>query len=199
MVSVIAKNIRNRRQHKALCELFDKADSSRDGKISIKEYVDMCETYGVELRDEDIREVLEIADEHGEVRKNDFILHIKNANLSKHFECADPESELHWNNLAVTAFKLFDKNYDGYIDKKEFRWMTSSERFSKKTIDIVFERCDLDGDGKLDYQEFKAMILRSKHRKEEIKRKKGRNPPNLGEETNYFKEREKEAKVITKF
>ena len=81
----------------------------------------MCETYGVELRDEDIREVLEIADEKGEVltsiddfrkpidiiqvRKNDFILHIKNANLSKHFECADPESELHWNNLAVTAFK----------------------------------------------------------------------------------------------
>ena len=117
--------------------------------------------------------------------------------------------------------------------------MTSSERFSKKTIDIVFEvticelagqearamlnyfdwidnnsltirvtkvpdgtllgpnclycllfqRCDLDGDGKLDYQEFKAMILRSKHRKEEIKRKKGRNPPNLGEEANNFKER----------
>ena len=27
----------------------------------------MCETYGVELRDEDIREVLEIADEDGEV------------------------------------------------------------------------------------------------------------------------------------
>ena len=54
----------------ALSELFDKADSSRDGKISIKEYVDMCETYGVELRDEDIREVLEIADEHGEVHRD---------------------------------------------------------------------------------------------------------------------------------
>ena len=40
-----------------------------------------------------------------QVRKNDFIVHIKNANLSKHFESADPESELHWNNLAVTAFK----------------------------------------------------------------------------------------------
>ena len=52
----------------ALSELFDKADSSRDGKISIKEYIDMCETYGVELRDEDIREVLEIADEDGEVK-----------------------------------------------------------------------------------------------------------------------------------
>ena len=51
----------------ALSELFDKADSSRDGTISIKEYVDMCETYGVELNEEDIREVLEIADENGEV------------------------------------------------------------------------------------------------------------------------------------
>ena len=59
--------MQNKNNCSALSELFDKADSSRDGKISIKEYVDMCETYGVELRDEDIREVLEIADEHGEV------------------------------------------------------------------------------------------------------------------------------------
>ena len=51
----------------ALSELFDKADSSRDGKISMKEYVDMCETYGVALTEEDIKEVLEIADEFGEV------------------------------------------------------------------------------------------------------------------------------------
>merc|ERR1711915_382957 len=145
MVSVIAANIRNRRTQKALSELFDKADSSRDGKISMKEYVDMCETYGVALTEEDIKEVLETADEFGEVRKNDFIFHIKNANLSIHFESADPESELHWNNVAITAFKLFDKNYDGYIDKREFRWMTSSKLFNKKTIDIVFERCDVDG------------------------------------------------------
>ena len=42
-------------------------------------------------------------------------------------------------NIYAAMLRLFDKNYDGYIDKKEFRWMTSSERFSKKTIDIVFE------------------------------------------------------------
>ena len=29
------------------------------------------------------------------------------------------------------------------------------------------QRCDADGDGKLDYQEFKAMIFRLKARKEE--------------------------------
>ena len=33
------------------------------------------------------------------------------------------------------------------------------------------QRCDTDGNGKLDYQEFKAMIFRSKIRKEEIAQK----------------------------
>ena len=35
--------------------------------------------------------------------------------------------------------RLFDVNFDGFIDKKEFRWMTTSELVSWKTIDLVFE------------------------------------------------------------
>ena len=142
--------------------------------------------------------------------------------------------------------RLFDVNFDGFIDKKEFRWMTTSELVSWKTIDLVFEvgtflrwmlatlqafpaahvlieddlkyaandpqyaeqrgrlvdcnakathrcrncktveffplrskqlqfsspcqRCDLDRNGKLDYQEFKAMIFRSRERKEALLR-----------------------------
>ena len=38
----------------------------------------------------------------------------------------------------VFLFRLFDQNYDGYIDKKEFKWMTTSAKISNKTIDIVF-------------------------------------------------------------
>ena len=61
--------------------------------------------------------------------------------------------------------------------------MTTSDKISNRTIDIVFsvdiitslfylnlftiQRCDTDGDGKLDYQEFKTMIFRSRARKEE--------------------------------
>ena len=70
------------------------------------------------------------------------------------FESIDPESTTRWQNLAITAFKylkissvlilmifatrLFDQNYDGYIDKREFKWMTTSATVSNKTIDIVF-------------------------------------------------------------
>ena len=35
--------------------------------------------------------------------------------------------------------RIFDKNYDGYIDKDEFKWMTTSDIISKKTIKTVFE------------------------------------------------------------
>ena len=40
--------------------------------------------------------------------------------------------------LHLKCFRLFDKNYDGYIDKREFRWMTTSHLFSKKKIDVIF-------------------------------------------------------------
>ena len=39
----------------------------------------------------------------------------------------------------VLTLRLFDVNFDGFIDKKEFRWMTTSELVSWKTIDLVFE------------------------------------------------------------
>ena len=40
-----------------------------------------------------------------QVRKNDFICHIKNTGMFGLFEKTDPESDTHWQHLAVTAFK----------------------------------------------------------------------------------------------
>ena len=39
----------------------------------------------------------------------------------------------------IEPCRLFDKNFDGYIDKKEFKWMTTSEIISNRTINTVFE------------------------------------------------------------
>ena len=105
----------------ALCELFDKADTGGDGTISIPEYIAMCEEYGVALTEEHINTVKAIANENGEVycfivkkypttnnlqvRKNDFIYHIKASNMFSLFESIDPDSHSRWQTLAVTAFK----------------------------------------------------------------------------------------------
>ena len=53
----------------ALCELFDKTDTGGDGTISLKEYMAMCDEYGIELTDEHIQDVKSISNDHGEVRK----------------------------------------------------------------------------------------------------------------------------------
>ena len=52
----------------ALCELFDKADTGGDGKISLEEYMVMCDKYGIELNDEQLRDVRSIANDNGEVK-----------------------------------------------------------------------------------------------------------------------------------
>lgn len=89
----------------ALCAVFDQADITRDGTISIAEYMALCEEYGVALDDEDIQEIKDLADQDGEIHKVDFILHIKNSRLLKHFETVDPYSRIHWKKKADLAFR----------------------------------------------------------------------------------------------
>ena len=65
----------------------------------------MCDEYGIAITDEHIESVRAIANENGEVRKNDFIYHIKSSNMYNLFESIDPDSQSRWQNVAVTAFK----------------------------------------------------------------------------------------------
>ena len=38
------------------------------------------------------------------------------------------------------GLRLFDKNGDGLISKKEFRWMTTSAVITHETIDCIFKK-----------------------------------------------------------
>lgn len=169
MVSVIAKNLKDRRQLKAINEIFEKADISGNGKISLQEYINICGEYGIEVSPSELKKVEAIADSSGEIPKSDFIAYVQKSNLFKSFEEVDPESDFHWNRKVDLAWNLFDKNMDGYITKIEFRWMTSSDKLNRQQIDMVYKKCDLNGDGVLDKEEFKKMIFRHRARKENFK------------------------------
>ena len=81
------------------------------------------------------------------------------------------ESDLKW------AFNQLDKNSDGYISLKEFKnsfgFENKSDRVSTKVqrevwkeIDAEFKEIDTDGDGKIDFNDFKENMyqLRRKGR-----------------------------------
>ena len=90
MVSLIAKKISKNRQHKgemeqkqmcliisnkhfaALSELFDRADVTKDGSISIAEYIAICDEHGIDIDETDRELFLSYADETGEVNMSTF-------------------------------------------------------------------------------------------------------------------------------
>ena len=62
-------------------------------------------------------------------------------------------------------------------------------------LETYFQRCDSDGNGKLDYEEFKAMIFRYKTRKEDAAADEEDNLRKLGKKkTITKKEPKKEGK-----
>ena len=77
---------------------------------------------------------------------------------------------------AETAFKLFDKNRDGFITREEFTqvrspsqtWFSTSskpqvsKKLSKDQIEAVFAKFDGNGDGKLSKEEFQQLMAAKK-------------------------------------
>ena len=61
------------------------------------------------------------------------------------------------------AFRMFDKNRDGYVDASELRKVTATlgEALSKEEIDDFMKQADVDGDGRLNYDEFVKMMLQT--------------------------------------
>ena len=58
------------------------------------------------------------------------------------------------------AFRVFDRNGDGYISAEELSQVMSTlgENLTQDEIDEMIREADLDGDGKVGYDEFAAMM-----------------------------------------
>ncbi|KAF7805203.1 calmodulin-like protein 11 [Senna tora] len=59
------------------------------------------------------------------------------------------------------AFKVLDKDQDGYISPAELRFVmiTLGEKVTDEELEQMIRDADLDGDGLLDYHEFLRMML----------------------------------------
>ena len=36
-------------------------------------------------------------------------------------------------------FRIFDADSDGFVSKKEFKWMTANKRVSQRKVDVMFQ------------------------------------------------------------
>ncbi|KAF2298450.1 hypothetical protein GH714_023613 [Hevea brasiliensis] len=59
------------------------------------------------------------------------------------------------------AFKVFDKDQDGYISPNELRhvMINLGEKLTDEEVELMIREADLDGDGQVNYEEFVRMML----------------------------------------
>jgi len=67
----------------------------------------------------------------------------------------DSEEEL------VEAFKVFDKDNNGFISAAELRHVMTNlgERLTDEEVDEMIREADVDGDGQVNYEEFVKMMM----------------------------------------
>lgn len=59
------------------------------------------------------------------------------------------------------AFKVFDKDGNGYISAAELRHVMTSlgEKLTEEEVDEMIREADVDGDGQINYEEFVKMMV----------------------------------------
>lgn len=157
------QRIRDRHKREMLVEAFRKADKNGDGRLSTAEIHGIYLEHGVDVTMEEVQEMVDAADKDGTglLTEKEFIessakedLHNEKSTDSDRLGASASHKDT--GKQAEIAFRLYDKDKDGYITKAEMEKLSKS--LSKEQIDKVFARFDADGDGRLSYAEFRKMM-----------------------------------------
>lgn len=59
------------------------------------------------------------------------------------------------------AFKVFDKDQNGYISAAELRhvMINLGEKLTEEEVELMIKEADTDGDGQVNYEEFVRMMM----------------------------------------
>ncbi|KAL9245488.1 hypothetical protein vseg_019134 [Gypsophila vaccaria] len=131
-----------------LKELFKMIDTDNSGTITFEELKIGLKRVGSEMTESDIRSLMEAADvdNSGTIDYGEFLA------ATLHMNKMEREENL------VSAFKYFDKDGSGYITIDELQQACKHFGLGDGHLDDTIKEIDLDNDGRIDFQEFAAMM-----------------------------------------
>jgi len=133
-------------------EAFDEFDKDGSGAISSKELLGVMRAMGQNPTEDELNNlIMEVdLDGNGTIEFPEFLEMMK----QKANE-VDQGAELR------EAFRMFDRNKDGFIDSRELKKVASmlGTMLTKEEVEDFMSQADLDGNGQLDYQEFVSILV----------------------------------------
>ncbi|XP_063536408.1 calcium-binding protein E63-1 isoform X1 [Cydia strobilella] len=144
---------------------FGLLDRDSDGHVTPEELQFMLRNLGIEVSDDLIGELITDASRTGNglIDENDFMQWVTKIQAVQGMDVSnsggDSEEEITRDLLA--AFKVFDRDNNGYITRDELRSALEiiGEPVTDAQLNQVLALGDIDHDGRIDYEEFVKMLL----------------------------------------
>ncbi|KAL6009817.1 Calcium-dependent protein kinase 17 [Asimina triloba] len=129
--------------------MFKSMDTDNSGTITLEELKQGLSKQGTKLSESEVKELLEAADAdgNGTIDYDEFIT------ATMHMNRMDREEHLY------TAFQYFDKDSSGYITMEELEQaLIEYGMHDGRDIKEIISEVDADNDGRINYDEFCAMM-----------------------------------------
>eukprot|EP00244_Chara_vulgaris_P008186 TRINITY_DN3136_c0_g1_i1.p1 TRINITY_DN3136_c0_g1~~TRINITY_DN3136_c0_g1_i1.p1 ORF type:complete len:546 (-),score=136.52 TRINITY_DN3136_c0_g1_i1:674-2311(-) len=148
-VKVIAQTL-SEEEIVGLKEMFKMIDADGSGAITFEELKVGLQKVGSQLAESEVRALMESADVdgNGSIDYGEFLA----ATVQMHK--VEREENL------FKAFSYFDKDGSGYITYDELKQVCHEQNLGESAINEIICEADTDNDGRIDYNEFVAMMRR---------------------------------------
>ncbi|KAI5732253.1 hypothetical protein M8J77_023910 [Diaphorina citri] len=134
-------------------EAFRLFDKDGDGSITKEELGRVMRSLGQFAREEELQQMLEEVDINGDgyFSFEEFVEIVYNMGATTEEKTADQEEK-----ELRDAFRVFDKHNRGYISASDLRAVLQclGEDLSEEEIEDMIKEVDVDGDGRIDFNEF---------------------------------------------